>query len=202
MTTLTQTPPAGRPEHRFTVEEYLRMVEVGILTKNDKVELIAGRIVEKMPGNPPHEAALHRLHELLANVCKPEWSVRVESLIKLSDSAPEPDLMVIRGPIDRYDFELPRSQDACIVVEVSDTTLRDDRQEKLSVYAAARIPIYWIVNLIDRRLERYSEPTGPEQLPTYKTRQDFAESESISLQIPDRPATTLRVSEMLPRPKP
>jgi len=178
------------------------MVEVGILTKNDKVELIAGRIVEKMPGNPPHEAALHRLHELLANVCKPEWSVRVESLIKLSDSAPEPDLMVIRGPIDRYDFELPRSQDACIVVEVSDTTLRDDRQEKLSVYAAARIPIYWIVNLIDRRLERYSEPTGPEQLPTYKTRQDFAESESISLQIPDRPATTLRVSEMLPRPKP
>jgi Uma2 family endonuclease len=198
MTILAPSSPASRPERLFTVEEYFRMVEVGILTKNDKVELIEGRIVEKMPGNPAHEAALQRIHELLLRACASDWMVRVEAPLKLKGSAPEPDAMVIRGPINRYDRQHPQSTDALLVVEVSDTTLRADRQDKIPMYAGAAIPVYWIVNLTERRVERYYNPTGPEELPTYKSRDDFSESDSISLEFPDGTMANFRVADMLP----
>jgi Uma2 family endonuclease len=198
MTTLVPSSLACRPERLFTVDEYFRMVEAGILTKNDKVELIEGRIVEKMPGNPPHEAALQRIHELLLRACAAQWMVRVEAPLRLNGSAPEPDAMVIRGPINRYDRQHPQSTDALLVVEVSDTTLRADRQDKIPLYAGAAIPTYWIVNLLERRIERYYNPTGPEDLPTYKSRDDFSESDSISLEFPEGNTATFRVADMLP----
>src|SRR4051794_40042160 len=98
MTTMASPPIPPRPERLFSVDEYLRMISAGILTKRDKVELIEGRIIEKMPTDPPHEAALQRIHELLRNACRSEWMVRAESTLRLEKSAPVPDAMVIRGP--------------------------------------------------------------------------------------------------------
>ncbi len=111
------------------------MVTAGILTKRDKVELIEGRIVEKMPIDPPHVAALERVCDLLRKACGPDWLVRVDAPLPLQDSAPQPDAMVIPGPQDRYDDRHPSPEDVLLVIEVSHSTLREDRNEMARLYA-------------------------------------------------------------------
>jgi Uma2 family endonuclease len=202
MTTLLRLPIPERPERRFTVQEYLRMIDAGILTKRDKVELIEGRIVEKMPTNAPHEAALQRVLELLQRNCPANWMVRAEATVQFDSSAPEPDVMVIRGPIDRYDFEHPRARDVLLIIEVSDSTLRADRGEMAQIYAGASIPFYWIVNLRDRRLEVHSNPTGRHEFPAYRVRQDVSDQDTVSLPFPEGPAVVLKVGDMFPRSRP
>lgn len=197
MTALATPPTSDRPERRFTVDEYLRMVAAGILTDRDKVELIEGRIVEKMPRNPPHEATLQRVFSLLMKLCPPEWLVRVQSTLRCARSAPEPDVMVLRGPVDRYDQAHPTSEDALLVVEIADSSLRDDRHAKVALYAGAGIANYWIVNLVDRRVEVYTDPTGPDHFPSYRSRQDFAEGDTVSLQFPSGARADLPVKDML-----
>jgi Uma2 family endonuclease len=147
MTALATPPAFDRPERRFSVDEYLRMVSVGILTDRDKVELLEGRIVEKMPPNPPHEATLQRVFSLLLKLCPPDWMVRAQSTLRCATSAPEPDVMMLRGPIDRYDQAHPGAADALLVVEIADSSLRDDRHAKAALYAGAAIAVYWLINL-------------------------------------------------------
>ena len=173
------------------------MVSAGILTDRDKVELIEGRIVEKMPRNPPHEATLQRVFSLLMKVCPPEWMVRVQASIRCRHSVPEPDAMILRGPIDRYDAAHPSADDALLVVEIADSSLRDDRHAKVALYGGAGIAVYWIVNLVDRRIEVYTDPTGPDRFPAYRSRQDFAESGVVALQFPGGPKVELAVKDML-----
>src|SRR4051812_40189587 len=94
-------PPAG-PLRRFTVDEYHRMIRTGILTEDDPVELLEGWIVLKMPHNPPHDATVDQSREVLQAALPAGWRVRVQSAITLSDSEPEPDLVVVPGPAARY----------------------------------------------------------------------------------------------------
>ena len=197
MTALATPPTSDRPERRFSVDEYLRMVAAGILTDHDKVELIEGRIVEKMPRNPLHEATLQRVFSLLMKLCPPEWMVRVQSTIRCARSAPEPDVMLLRGPVDRYDQAHPAAADALLVVEIADSSLRDDRHAKVALYGGAGIPVYWIVNLVDRRVEVYTDPTGPDHFPTYRARRDFGESDAVPLQFPEGAKVELPVKELL-----
>jgi Uma2 family endonuclease len=185
MTTLSQLPILERPERLFSVDEYMRMIGAGILTKRDKVELIEGRVVKKMAIDPPRVAALERLCELLRRVCGTEWIVRMEAPLKLESSLPEPDAMVIRGPADRYDDQHPSPEDVLLVIEVSNSTLREDRNEMSRLYAGARIPYYWIVNLRNRCLEVHADPTGTDALPTYRRKQDIADDGTAILPFPE-----------------
>src|ERR1051325_6798034 len=82
---------------RFTVDEYHRMIESGILTDEDKVELLEGYVVEKMPRNPPHDVVIQRLNKRLTRLSLADWEVRIQSAITLSDSEPEPDVVLARG---------------------------------------------------------------------------------------------------------
>ncbi len=197
MMTLAPISMPDRPERLFTVAQYLLMVKHGILTKNDKVELIEGRIVVKKPRNPPHEATLQRVLSLLMKSCPAEWMVRSQATLALAQSAPEPDVMVLRGPIDRYDQMHPKAADTLLVVEISDSTLRDDRHQKASLYADARIPFYWIINLVDRRVEVYSDPTGPDHFPAYRARHDVDENGTVVIPFPDGTKVELPVKDML-----
>jgi Uma2 family endonuclease len=174
------------------------MVEVGILTESDKVELLDGRIVEKMSRNPPHDSGLHRLMNALARLVPTKYLIRSQSALRLSNSVPEPDIALVRGPATRYDAQHPRAEDAVLVVEVSDSTLQDDQGEKLALYAREGILVYWVLNLVDRRLEVYSDPTGPDHFPTYRIRTDISEDGVVVVPVSGKKKLTVRVRDVLP----
>lgn len=198
MTALAQPFSYSPPERRFSVDEYLRMVQCGILTERDDVELLEGRVITKMSRNPPHDSALYRVQSLLLRLLLPAYLVRVQSAIRLVDSVPEPDLSVVRGPVDRYDQEHPLASDVLLVVEVSDTTLAHDREEKGRAYARSSVPRYWIVNLLNRRVEEYADPTGEDDAPMYRVRRDLREGDGIELAIANERPIRLNVAELFP----
>src|SRR5205823_2588074 len=106
----------------------------------------------------------------------PDWSLRIQSAITLSDSEPEPDLAVVRGDERRYAAHHPRPADVGLLIEVADSTLLGDRADKGRIYARAGIAIYWIVNLIDRQVEVYSAPSGSGDSSAYGQRTDYGET--------------------------
>jgi Uma2 family endonuclease len=154
----TLPPPRG-PLRRFSVDEYHRLIECGILTDEDKVELLDGYVVLKIPGNPPHDSCLMVMLETVRALTSAGWSVRCQSAVTLPTSEPEPDLAVIRGTSRDYLLHHPGPSDCGLLIEIAGSSLSRDRDEKGPIYAAAGIGEYWIVNLLDRQIEVYSSPT-------------------------------------------
>ena len=185
------------PVYRFTVDEYHRLGESGILAEDDRVELLEGWIVPKMNHNPRHDATVDQGDELISALLPSEWRVRVQSAITTDDSEPEPDLAVVRGPAMRYKDQHPTAQDIALLVEVSDTTLLRDRA-KCRIYGAAGVLIYWIVNLLDSTVEVYSDPTGSCAAPGYRHRQDYRLGDSVPLVIAGQQLAVIRVGDLLP----
>lgn len=142
------------PRHRWTVDEYHRMGEVGLLDPDVRVELIEGEIVEMAPIGDLRAAISNRLNSLLVVTVGERGIVAVGNPVRLSQNTePQPDFTVLR-PRAGYETRGPRPEDVMLAVEVSDTTLRRDRRVKLALYARAGIPEFWIVNLELREVER------------------------------------------------
>lgn len=173
------------------------MIETGVLTENDRVELLDGQIVAKMTHNPPHDAAVDLTQSEVAAVLPSGWRVRVQSAITLARSEPEPDVAVVRGPARRYVRSHPRPPDIGLLVEVADATLRFDRIRKARAYARARIPVYWIVNLMDLCVEVYTEPRAGRS-PAYRLRRDYARNEAVPVVIDGREIARISVRDLLP----
>lgn len=193
----TAIPMPPMPVHRFTVEQYHRMIERGILTKNDRVELLEGWITTKMTHNPPHDCCvLLTQTELLARL-PADWVLRVQSAITTRDSEPEPDLVVARGSARRYARAHPKSADIALLIEVADSTLEADRVEKGRLYARSRIAVYWIINLVDSQVEVYTEPKGGKS-PAYRRRTDYAINAKVPLMIAEREVGQVSVRDLLP----
>ena len=147
------------PHHRFTVDEYEQMVEVGILTENDRVELINGEVITMSPIGPRHVDSVAILSRLLTFAVSSDVLVLVQSPIRLPDTTePEPDIALVR--FARYRHALPGPSDILVLIEVSDTTRDYDRNTKLPLYAAAGIPEAWIVDIAADRIERHTEPAA------------------------------------------
>jgi Uma2 family endonuclease len=175
---------------RFTVDEYHRMSESGILRAGDRVELIRGEIVSMSPIGPRHAAWVALLTEALVTrlggraVVWPQNPVAI-----LPDSEPQPDVAVLRFRRDRYRSALPSPGDVLLVVEVADSTLRYDREVKLPLYAACGIPEVWMVDLEHDRIEVHRDP-GPDG---YRAMQRVPRGETLApeafpdveLSIPD-----------------
>ncbi len=125
---------------RFTVDEYHKMIEAGILNDEDKVELLEGYVVEKMPRNPPHDVAIQRLDKRFHRMVPDGWEIRVQSAIQLTDSEPEPDLALARGDDSTFATRHPEAAELGATMEVADSSLARDRQDKGRIYAAARSP--------------------------------------------------------------
>jgi Uma2 family endonuclease len=149
--------PPG-PVWRFTVDEYHRMIETGVLGDDDRVELIEGWILPKMPQNPEHMKAIGLLEDALRQTLPTGWCVRSQGPITTRDSEPEPDVVVARGQRIDYGHRDPGPNDLGLVVEISYTSLTFDRTAKAKMYARAGIGVYWIVNTDVREIEVYSEP--------------------------------------------
>jgi len=186
------------PIWRFSVAQYHQMIRLGILTEDDPVELLEGWIIHKMPKNPPHRAATKLTRNALEEIVPEGWYVDAQEPITLLDSEPEPDVVVVRGNTRDYLDRHPGSQDLALVVEIADSTLERDRSSKKRLYARAGIPVYWIVNLPEQKLEVYTEPIDLSQEPTYQQRQDYSLSDEVSVAIEGREVGRLTVQDLLP----
>lgn len=150
----------GVRTRRFSVEEYHQMVLAGILKEDDRVELIAGEIIEMTPIGPRHSFCVARLTDHFAVSLHGLAVVWVQSPIRLSpDSEPQPDVAVIRSPLTRYADTHPGPDDVLLVIEVADTTVDHDRLRKIPLYARAGIPETWLVNLPAEVIEVHRDPT-------------------------------------------
>ncbi len=146
------------PKHRFTVDEYYRMAEVGILAPDARVELLEGEIIEMFPTGPFHSGVGTRMQTIFSKAGGDRWIVRCQYPIHLDDgSEPQPDLALVKPRDDFYTESHPQPQDVYLLVEVADSSVRFDREEKLPVYARAGIAEFWLVNLVERKVEIYCD---------------------------------------------
>ena len=178
MTTTLQRPPGRRkkgfdPDFRFTVSQYQKMIAEGIISADARVELLNGKVANKMARNPPHDTSLSLTQDELGAVLSAEWYIRVQMAVVLGKTCqPEPDIAVVLMPITRYSKQHPVLKDIGMLVEVADSSLLQDRRGKAPIYAAGRIPWFWIVNVADKIVEIYSDPKGG-ALPEYRKRHDY-----------------------------
>lgn len=143
----------------FTIDEYHRLVDLGFFTENDRIELIRGEIVEIAPKRTPHSVCNSLLWKQLYELVGKLAEIRVQEPITLSSSSePEPDVVIAKKKDDNYLAAHPTVEDIILIIEISDSTLKYDREIKLSLYAEAGINNYWIINLVDRNLEVYINP--------------------------------------------
>jgi hypothetical protein len=191
-----QAPPQA-PFYRFTVEQYHRMIETGVLTNHDRVELKEGWVVSKVTHNPPHAFAVWLLQNVLSPRLPAEWIMRAQLPITLTDSEPEPDVVVARGPGSRYATHHPHPRDIALVVEVADTSLAEDRELNCRIYARARIPVHWIVNIPEKQVEVYTIPRAGKS-PEYRHRQDYGPESTILLVLAGQEIAAMPARELLP----
>jgi Uma2 family endonuclease len=188
----------AEPIWRLSVEQYHEMINAGVLTDDDPVELLEGALIAKMPKNPPHIFTTDLTRELLARLLPPGWHVKGQDPITTEDSEPEPDVTVIRGARRDYLERLPSPDEVALVIEVSDTTLRRDRGLKKRVYARAGIPVYLIINLPESQIEVYTSPAGEAEEPDYQQRQDYGPDDEVPIIIEGREVGRLLAREILP----
>ena len=198
--TITEPPVArkpvesasGTPLFQISVQQYHDMIEQGILTTNDRVELLNGLLVRKMSQNTPHASMVEDFYLELVLLTMPGWKVRSQLPITLKTGEPEPDLAIVRGKRKSNNKRHPIPSDFGIVIEVADTTLRYDRSEKGPVYAASGIPEYWIVNLEEQVVEVYTQPTPD----GYARMQPYRAGDAVPLVLDGQPITTFGVTDL------
>jgi Uma2 family endonuclease len=168
-------------------------VESAVL-EGQPIELIDGLLVRKLGKRPPHVVASEALRDELLRILPQGWRLTIEAPVRISDfDEPEPDLALARGTRDQYADRHPGPADIGLLIEVSDTTLGSG--EKQLAFSSARVPIYWIVNLVERQLEVYSDPS-----PTgYRDRLVLTSNEQVCLVIDGKEVGRIAVSSILPR---
>ncbi len=180
---------------RFTVEEYQRMGETGILREDDRVELIDGQVVKMTPIGPPHAGTVTALNRLLARAIGDRAVLNVQNPVVLSGfSEPQPDLTLLMPPEETYRRRHPEPRDVLLLIEVSDTSGPYDRGVKLALYAESGIPEYWIVDVARNVIEIYRSPSGDHYAPVEEHRPgDLLSPEAL-------PGIEIAVSEVLGTP--
>ncbi|MFN0126752.1 MAG: Uma2 family endonuclease [Verrucomicrobiales bacterium] len=147
--------------HQFTREAYRKMVESGVLAEDDRVELVRGAIVDKMPAGPSHGACVKRLTRFFTALVASRAIVSVQDPLALGeDSEPEPDLALLAPSDDFYAQSHPGAKDVWLVVEVADSSVAYDLRTKVPLYAEHGIPEVWIVDLQRKELRVFRGPAG------------------------------------------
>jgi Uma2 family endonuclease len=145
----------------FTVEEYYRMAEAGVLPELPRTELVEGEILEMSSMGIPHAMAITRASRRFSRLFDDSVEVRVQLPLPLSRfSEFEPDLCLVRSERPAIETRHPQPADVFLVMEISDSSLRYDRDIKLPIYATAGVPEVWIIDLPNRILHVFREPAG------------------------------------------
>ncbi|EAQ80722.1 Uma2 family endonuclease [Blastopirellula marina] len=143
------------PLRRFSVEQYHQLGEIGVLTPEDRVELLEGWIVEKMNQRPIHGFVVRLLNEFFLRELPEGCLCQCQLPITSERSEPEPDIAIVLGVHADFRNRHPNGADCRLVIEVADTSLERDRA-KADIYRTAGVQEYWIVNISDQCLERYA----------------------------------------------
>ena len=175
--------PIEITKRRFDVDEYHRMGEAGILTEDDRVELIDGEIVAMTPIGPRHNASVDRLIRRLVTELGDRAIVRVQGSVRLDrHHEPQPDVVLLRPRSDFYASRLPGPADILLIIEISESSAGYDRDVKSRIYASAGVREYWLVDLEHRSVSRYTEPHGD----AYNQVRPFGPGESLAPEaLPD-----------------
>lgn len=183
-------------QRRLSVAEYHRMGALGLFKPDERLELIHGLLVEKPVVTPPHAFAVTKLSNVFEQVVASRFVVRVQMPVTLSDSEPEPDICVARLTESEYFDRHPQPADIPLVVEVAVSSLAFDQGEKLALYAANGIEVYWIVNLIDKRIEVY---TGPQRgdSPSFLNVQRFPRGTVVPITLRGAELGNVAVSDVI-----
>jgi Uma2 family endonuclease len=141
------------------VDDYYRMVEVGLLREDERVELIEGEVIRMSPIGSRHAACVARLTKLFSRLAGESAIVWVQNPVRLDDfSEPQPDVALLKPRADFYANAHPTPADVLLIVEVSDTTIGYDRQVKVPLYARAGVPEVWVIDLANETVETYAQP--------------------------------------------
>ncbi|MCC5622267.1 Uma2 family endonuclease [Nostoc sp. CHAB 5715] len=172
---------------RFTIAEYHRLTELGFFEENDRVELIKGEIIQMAAKGTPHSVCETRLERELYKLVGDRATLRGQQPITLSNnSEPEPDRVIAKNRDDDYLANHPSPSDILLLIEIADSSLKYDQEEKLLIYAEAGISDYWIFNLVDNYLECYSEPYQMQVKFGYRRKFIYLPNESVNLPcLPD-----------------
>jgi Uma2 family endonuclease len=183
------------PLYRFSLERYEELVASGAFSKGDRFHLIDGYLVAKMTQNPPHNTADDLCGEALTRVIPPGWYIRASKPIRIPSrsSKPEPDRSIVRGTVRDYSRRDPDPPDIALIVEVADSSLRQDR-ELARVYASGGIAPYWIINLVDRQVEVYTDPDSS----GYRSRTDYRPGQLVPVSIGGVVVGQIPVDDLLP----
>ncbi|NET43890.1 Uma2 family endonuclease [Okeania sp. SIO2B3] len=177
--------------HLWTVAEYHQMIDCGILTPESRVELLEGRIIKTNPQRAPHTATTQRTSDYLKSQLTQQAHIRMQLPVTLSNSEPEPDIAVVHIDPKAYGVRHPSPQEIFFLIEISDTTLRIDRQEKTLIYAGANIPEYWVLDVVQRQAYIYRHPTPG----GYQSETVLSDSEVINPL--NFPSVSLSITKML-----
>jgi Uma2 family endonuclease len=165
--------------YRFTRDEYYRMAEAGLF-ENKRVELLDGEIITMSPHNTLHAATVYQAAHAIEQAIGNTTCVRCQlSIVLNSRTEPEPDIAVCRPVPDSYKQKHPTPDQVLLVIEVAESSLRYDRTRKTRAYAAARIPEYWIVNLVDRQIEVLIDPDAASR--NYQQKPIVTPNEALTL---------------------
>lgn len=190
--TRSETAAASVPRRRFTIYEYHRMGEAGVLSEDDRVELLDGEIVQMSPIGIPHASSVDRLTALLIRRLGTRAIVRVQGPIILNRySEPQPDLTVLAARDDFYSTAHPRPRDVLLAIEVMDTSRGYDRTLKLPLYARTEVREVWLVDLVERAIDVYRRPA----LRGYRQERRYVAGEALAPLA--FPRVRLRVDELL-----
>ncbi len=199
MATDARTRTTGPRLYRVSVQQYLKMIKAGVFPETAHLELLGGKLVEKMTKYPPHSFVVGRLGRMLGRIVPEPWFVSEEKPVKLGRFwYPEPDLAVVRGPDSRFESKTPEAIDLGLVVEVAESSYVMDRGRKWQLYASAGVSSYWIANLAQRRFEVFSDPSGKGRSAAYRQVQIYVDGQSIPLWLEGREIGQIAVSDALP----
>jgi Uma2 family endonuclease len=186
-------PPAKR---RITTDEFERIIAAGLLHDAVELELIDGELVTKMAKSPEHGWSTRKVRKELDSRLPAGWTSMQEQSVRIPPhDEPEPDVAIVRGTDDDYMHRNPDPADVALLVETAYSSLAEDRRQGIT-YAAAGIPVYWILNLVDRQVEVYTRP-GPAG---YQARADYLSGQQVPVVIDGRPCGAIPVDEILPPP--
>lgn len=192
---------------RMTVKDYLHLAESGALLESAPIELLDGILLWKdrrdhegsiMVVGKRHAQAVTRMLRLLDRLTTGHGCVAVsQQPFQLSEtSLPEPDIMLVAEDESKLFDDFPRPAQIPLIIEVSDSSLVHDQNDKCTQYAAGGIPQYWIVNLVDDVIEVFTDLEG--ELARYKSHAVYAAGDSLSLHLPDGSTVTFDVAQVLP----
>ncbi len=179
-------------KHLTNLDEWRRLGEANIFPPDSRLELINGEILEMAPIGFNHAGHLKKINHLLARLVADKAIVSVQDPLQLADiSEPEPDFMLLKPNPDFYTTRHPIASDVLLLIEVADSSLVFDQNQKQRLYALHGIPEYWLLNLNDNCLEVYRRPHGE----AYEQKSTLRADDSISLsQLPD---IAIKLSDIL-----